>query len=73
MANEHDEIRELRGLIQDLLDRIELLEETVNEQDETIRGLITDTEQNSEECNNLRAEFDLLSEEVDRFYENENA
>jgi len=73
MANEHDEIRELRGLIQDLLDRIESLEETVNEQDETICGLITDTEQNSEECNNLRVEFDLLSEEVDRFYENENA
>jgi DNA repair exonuclease SbcCD ATPase subunit len=48
-----------------LLDRIESLEETVSEQEETIRGLTTDTEQNSEAINNLQSEQDDYRCELD--------
>jgi uncharacterized coiled-coil protein SlyX len=61
----NEDIRELRGLIQDLEDRIASLEETVEEQAETIRGLEVETGQNSEAITNLQSEQDDYRCELD--------
>jgi uncharacterized coiled-coil protein SlyX len=54
-----------KAILEMLVERIEALEETVSEQEETIRGLTTDTEQNSEAINNLQTEQDDYRCELD--------
>jgi len=54
-----------KEIIEMMIERIEALEETVSEQEETIRGLTVDTEQNSEAINNLQSEQDDYRCELD--------